>query len=279
MQQVIQEIHSDPSIRVTISEQQDSIGQIIQEIYRLREEIAKVRLTLKQGFILIDETCTKHASVLEGLQSFAGSQVGTNQKVQETMIRMSGQLLLVQQRTRELQRDTSLDWRIQETEHDLMKLQESTRSSSQNDQTLTKLVKEVQEVQQSPLWHELQTTAAELRQLKDKFLPVMKDVESQLTMLEANPIAVQAYSPLTDEQVFQLKEKLLPVMKDREKTGGVQRRVDNLEAWVRSYTGGVPINALGFTTRELEGRLLKRIESIEMQVMQINTQELPVPAW
>ena len=40
LQQVIQEAHSDPYMRA-ISEQQDSIGQIIQEAYRLREETAQ----------------------------------------------------------------------------------------------------------------------------------------------------------------------------------------------------------------------------------------------
>ena len=149
LQQVLQEVHSNPPIGVTIAEHEDSIGQMIQEIYRLREEIAKVNLALRQGFVLTDETCTKHANVLEDLQSFAGSQVGTNQKVQEMMTRLSGQLSFVHQRTRELQKDTSLDWKIQEREHDLMKLQESTKNSIQNDQTLTKLATEVQKLQQS----------------------------------------------------------------------------------------------------------------------------------
>ena len=81
LQQVIQEVHPDPTVRVTISEQQDSIGRTTQDIYGLREEVAKVKLTLKQGFVLIGETCTRHISVLEGLESFAGSQVGTNQKL------------------------------------------------------------------------------------------------------------------------------------------------------------------------------------------------------
>ena len=55
----------------------------------------------------------------------------------------------------------------------------------------------------------------------------------------------------------------------------VQKRIENLEAWVRSYNGGIPINALGFTMRELEGRLMKWIKSLETQLLQINTQELP----
>ena len=55
----------------TINEQQENIGQIINAIYRLREELARLKLALRQGFILIDETCAKHSSALEGLQSFA----------------------------------------------------------------------------------------------------------------------------------------------------------------------------------------------------------------
>ena len=99
LQQVIQEVHSDPLVQETLSEQQENIGQIITEIYRLREELAKLKLILKQDFVLIDETCAKHATVLDGLQSFAGAQLGTNQKVQETLQRLSGHLSVVQQKT------------------------------------------------------------------------------------------------------------------------------------------------------------------------------------
>ena len=56
LQQVIQEVRHDPNIHGTRSEQQENIGQIISEIYRLRDELAKMKLTLKQGFILIDDT-------------------------------------------------------------------------------------------------------------------------------------------------------------------------------------------------------------------------------
>ena len=74
LQQVIQEVHSDPMIQETLSEQQEKIGQIITEIYRLREELAKLKLTLKQGFVLIDETCAKHATVLDHLQAHNSEQ-------------------------------------------------------------------------------------------------------------------------------------------------------------------------------------------------------------
>ena len=36
------------------------------------------------SLILIDETCAKHSSALEGLQSFAGAEIGTSQKMHET---------------------------------------------------------------------------------------------------------------------------------------------------------------------------------------------------
>ena len=78
LQQAIQEVHHDPNIHGTLSEQQENIGQIL-------NELAKLKLTLKQGFVLIDETCAKHAPALEGLQSFAGAQIGANQRIHETL--------------------------------------------------------------------------------------------------------------------------------------------------------------------------------------------------
>ena len=42
LQQVMQEVHHDSNLHSTINEQQENIGQIIHEIYRLREELAKV---------------------------------------------------------------------------------------------------------------------------------------------------------------------------------------------------------------------------------------------
>ena len=55
----------------------------------------------------------------------------------------------------------------------------------------------------------------------------------------------------------------------------LQKRVETLEAWVKSHLGGAPANTLGFTMNELEGRLLKRITKIEAQLTQISVQELP----
>ena len=52
----------------TINEQQENVSQIVAEVIRLREELARLKFALRQGFILIDETCAKHSSALEGLQ-------------------------------------------------------------------------------------------------------------------------------------------------------------------------------------------------------------------
>ena len=73
---MIQQVHHDPNIHGALSEQQENIGQIVNEIYRLRDELDKLKLTLKQGLILIDETCAKHAAVLEGLQSLQERKLG-----------------------------------------------------------------------------------------------------------------------------------------------------------------------------------------------------------
>ena len=54
-----------------------------------------------------------------------------------------------------------------------------------------------------------------------------------------------------------------------------EQSLQNLEAWVKSYTGVIPNNAVGFAISELEGRLLKRISNIETQLVQMSTQELP----
>ena len=44
LQQVIQEVRHDSNIHGAISEQQENIGQIIDEIYRLRDELAKMKV-------------------------------------------------------------------------------------------------------------------------------------------------------------------------------------------------------------------------------------------
>ena len=89
-----------------------------------------MKLTLKQGFILIDETCAKHASVIEGLQSFAGAEIGANQRLHETLQRLSSQMGALQHKTLELEKNTSLDWRMQSIEEDINTLQNRLRGGT-----------------------------------------------------------------------------------------------------------------------------------------------------
>ena len=98
LQQVIQQVHHDPNIHGAINEQQENIGQIVAEVNRLREELARLKMALRQGFILIDETCAKHSSALEGLQSFAGAEIGASQRIHETLQRLSSQMGVLQLR-------------------------------------------------------------------------------------------------------------------------------------------------------------------------------------
>ena len=203
-------MHHDPNIHGALSEQQENIVQIVNEICRLREELAKLKLTLKQGFILIDETCAKHASALEGLQSFAGAQIGANQKVHETLQRLLSQMAVVQQKTLELEKNTSLDWRMQTIEDELnivqTKMQGGNPNSSQ-DRLVTQLAQRVQELSQNPLWNEMQKTTVEVQQMKQKFHPVVKDIEDRLRKLE-----ISAEGQSTEEKFQIMKEKFHPVM-------------------------------------------------------------------
>ena len=131
LQQVIQQVHHDSTLHGAINEQQENIGQIVAEVNRLREELAKLKMALRQGFILIDETCAKHSSALEGLQSFAGAEIGANQRIHETLQRLTNQMGILQHKTLELERNTSLDWRMQSIEDDLTKLQVKFQGGSQ----------------------------------------------------------------------------------------------------------------------------------------------------
>ena len=82
-----QQVHHDSNLHGAINEQQENIGQIVAEVNRSREELAKLKMALRQGFILFDKTCAKHSSALEGLQSFAGAEVGANQRTHDTLQR------------------------------------------------------------------------------------------------------------------------------------------------------------------------------------------------
>ena len=58
----------------------------------------------------------------------------------------------------------------------------------------------------------MQVTTAEVQQLKEKFLPVMKDIEKRFESLEKS-----SEPSMTEEQFGQFREKLFPVMKDVER--------------------------------------------------------------
>ena len=129
-------------------------------------------MALRQGFILIDETCAKHSSALERLQSFAGAEIGASQRVHETLQRLSHQMGTLQHRTLELERNTALDWRMQSIEDDLNKLQVKFHGGSQlggQDRIIAQSSQQVQELSQNPLWQEMEKTTMETAfQGKDK---------------------------------------------------------------------------------------------------------------
>ena len=215
LQQVIQQVHHDSNLHGAINEQQENIGQIVAEVNRLREELARLKMALRQGFILIDETCAKHSSALEGLQSFAGAEIGASQRIHETLQRLSSQMGTLQHRTLELEKNTSLDWRMQSIEDDLSKLQVKFQGSSQlseQDRVIAQLSQQVRELSQNPLWSEMQKTTVEVQHFKEKISPVMKDIESRLNQLE---LVNQEREDHQDMQ--RMKEKLNPVMADIEK--------------------------------------------------------------
>ena len=140
LQQVIQEVRHDSNIHGTISEQQETIGQIINEIYRLRDELAKMKLTLKQGFILIDETCAQHASVLRvysPLQELKLEQIRGYMKCCNVC---------------------RIKW-------EFFSFQGGGQIVGQ-DRMIAQLSQQVQALSQSPLWHEMQKTAVEIQQLR-----------------------------------------------------------------------------------------------------------------
>ena len=81
------------------------------------------------------------------------------------MNRLSGQLTVVQERIIELQKNWSLDWRIQSLEDDLTALQKTWQGGSvgnAQERTLTQLTQQVQELRQNSLWHEMQVAAEEV---------------------------------------------------------------------------------------------------------------------
>ena len=251
-----------------------------------------------------------------------------------------------------------MDWRMQAIEDDLTTLHSRVQGGTigtSHERAISNLELQVQELRQHPLWNDMQKTAAEVHQMKERFQPVMRDIELRLTNLE-RPTEISD----TEGQIPILKEKFRPAMQDIEKRlialesrpiestvsnisfaeepaptalttlieriqvleakvnnlepslstlhssisstpldppkgarkgeGSVNdpsvnpllpsdvvmsKRLEALEAWVKSYLGGVSSNTLGFTIGELGGRLLKRIASLETQLTGLHVQELP----
>ena len=264
-------------------------------------------------------------------------------------------MAVVQQKTLELEKNTSLDWRMQSIENELntlqVKMQGGNPNSSQ-DRLITQLAQKVQELSQNPLWHEMQKTTVEVQQIKEKFNPVMKDIEIRLKRRLETSVEDQS----TEEKFQNMKEKFHPVMQDierrfislesrpvettlsnvlfaeepnpatmttlieriqvleskvnnlepslstlhssisstpleppedmRKREGStnepsssqemsLEKRIDVIESWVRSSGMSPASNTFGYTIGELEGRLLKRIQTLESQLTQMNLQELP----
>ena len=152
---------------------------------------------------------------MEGLQSFAGAEIGASQRVHETLQRLSNQMGTLQHRTLELERNTALDWRMQAIEDDLSKLQvkfQGGRQLSGQDRTIAQLSQQIQELSQNLLWHEMRKTTEEIQHSKEKLSPVMRDIENRLKQLELVNQEQEDH-----HEVQKMKEKFHPVMVDIEK--------------------------------------------------------------
>ena len=168
---------------------------------------------------------------------------------------------------------------------------------------------------------EISDAEDQIQILKETFQPVMHDIEKRLISLESRPVestvsnvsfaeepAPTSLTTLIERiQVLEAKvNNLEPSLSTLQSSisstpldppegmkkgeGSINdpslnplvlpdavlsRRVETLEAWVNSYLEGVPNNTLGFTMSELEGRLLKRITTLETQLTRLHVQELP----
>ena len=98
-------------------------------------------------------------------------------------------MAVVQKKKLELEKNTSLDWKMQTIEDELTTLQIKMQGGNPNsgqDRLITQLAEKVQELSQNPLWHEMQKTAVEVQQMKEKFNPVLEDqsTEEKLQMMK-----------------------------------------------------------------------------------------------
>ena len=114
-----------------------------------------------------------------------------------------------------MERNTSLDWRMQAIEDDLNGLQVNFQSGVQlsgQDRLIAQLSQRVQELGENPLWQEMQKTTVEIQQLKGRFNAVMKDIEHRLKQLEEN-----IGNESSQQTMQEMKEKLHSGITDIEK--------------------------------------------------------------
>ena len=135
--------------------------------------MAKIKLTLKQGLMVIDENCSRQTQALNGLESFAGSQVRTNQKSRGTIEQFHGQLSV-------MAKDLNLEWRIQSIEDDLARLQRNARTGD-----VATIGKELHALQQNPLWHDVQVAIVEMRQLKATTQAQNEELKTSISALQS----------------------------------------------------------------------------------------------
>ena len=146
-----------------------------------------------------------------------------------------------------------------------------------------------------------------MQELKEKFHPVMTDIEKRLIALEIRPV-----EPSISNVSF-MEENPTTLTTSTERVQILESRVNNMEPSLstlhssisstpleppeehrrreglsnESSSSGIPARpmppliptstgAFNYTMGELENRLLKRIQALESQLVQLGTQELPV---
>ena len=158
-----------------------------------------------------------------------------------------------------------------------------------------------------------QSSEGNVQMMKQKLHPVMQDIERWLIALENRPVetaisnvsfAEENPSTMTTliERIQVLESKvnnlepsistlhssissspLEPPEEHRRKEGlvndpsfsqekSLEKRIDAIESWVKTSSSGTSCNTFGY---QLEGRLLKRIQTLEGQMTQTEVQELP----
>ena len=158
------------------------------------------------------------------------------------------------------------DWRMQTIEDDLNTLENMMQGGAARnvqDKAVTQPAQQAQELRQNPLWHEMQVTATEVHQIKEKFLPVMRDVEARLAKLEK-----PAESSTTEEQLGKLKERFRPVMQD------IERRLIALE----SRPTESALSNVSFADDQIPTPMTTLIERIQVLELSFGTSTSSTPS-